>query len=296
MLHLPRADHTPLPAPALPLVVAQARYSGVRRNVSAEVVKGVQSRLRRAAGVSLDRVAELTSTDIVIGPGVAAPPQTSQSGVQLATNDGQWQASVTADWVSLETQSFHSYAEEFAPLLRELLAAVTELQEPVTATRTGLRFVNVLRPPEEDAAAPGAPASRTWARWIRESVVAPAADEWLHEGVLNYTQQMLLDVEPAGRAAESTWSTESPVTPLRCGVRSGPVDEQASGFLLDLDNFAEPQSVWDSAAVMGLFDDLNECGVALFQQLVTPEMLNHLRGETSGGSVTTDTRTGAGEE
>lgn len=288
MLHLQPADHTPLPAPSLPLVVAQARYTGVRRDVSAEVVKGVQARLRSAAGVSLDRVAEVTSTDIVISPGVAAPSQASQTGVQLTTSDGRWQATVTADWVSLETQSFHSYANEFAPLLGELLAAVAELLEPVTVTRAGLRFVNMLRPPQGDATVSGAGTPMAWGRWIRGSLVGPASDEWLRAGVLSYTQQVLLEVEITARAAASTAATG---TPLRCGVRSGPVDEQASAFLLDIDNFAEPQSVWETANVLGLFEDLNECGAALFQQLVTEEMLNHLRGETSGGSATSGTRT-----
>ena len=262
MLKLPRPDHTPLQSPALPLVVAQARYSGVRTDMSTEVVTAVQMRLRDV-GVSLTRVAPLVTTDIVIGPGVTPPAQTSQSGVQLSTEDGHWQATVTQEWVSLETPKFRSYAADFEPVLTELLAVVTAELKPVTVVRTGLRFVNALKPPVE-AAAGDTVAACAWDRWVRGTLAGPAGDEWLRSGVLAYGQQMMLSVGPDVRSV----------------VRSGPVEnDNPPTFLLDIDTFAEPQSVWAGEEVAAQFDQLNGCGVALFQELVTPEMLDHLRGK-----------------
>ncbi|GAA1477099.1 hypothetical protein GCM10009623_15450 [Nocardioides aestuarii] len=269
MLKLPQADHSPLPSPALPLVVAQARYSPVRAEVTAEVVAAIQHRLRETVAVDLSRVAPLMSTDIVIGPGVTVPPQV-QHGMQLSAEDGQWQATVTPEWVSLETPSFRSYAEDFRPVWGEVLGAVSDALAPVTVMRAGLRFVNVLKPPVELAA--GAPvATCGWDRWIRGSLAGPAGDEWLLEGALAYSQQMLVE---SGQG-------------VRSGVRSGPVEnEDRPAFLLDIDTFSEPQAVWAVDDVVALFERLNGCGVALFQELVTPEMLNHLRGsEAAGGHV-----------
>lgn len=269
MLNLPQPDHTPLRSPALPLVVAQARYAGVRAEVTAEIVSAVQARLRDAVGVELNRVAPLVSTDIIIGPGVAPPPQVSKHGMQLSVEDGQWQATVTQEWVSLETPSFRSYAEDFEPVWTALLAAVSEALSPVTVMRAGLRFVNVLKPPVELAA--GAPAVSSWDRWVRGSLAGPAGDDWLRAGVLAYAQQMLIEVGPA----------------MRSGVRTGPLEnEDRPAFLLDIDTFSEPQAVWADDEVVALFEQLNGCGVALFQGLVTPEMLNYLRGgDAAGGGV-----------
>ncbi|GAA2165138.1 TIGR04255 family protein [Pedococcus bigeumensis] len=262
MLNLTRPDHTPLPSPALPLVVAQARHAGVRGEVTADVVAAVQDRLRQVTGVDLERVAQLMSTDIIIGPGVSPPPQTSTPGVQLATADGTWQATVTREWVSLETQRFTSYDGAFRPLFEQLLLVVTELLSPVTTVRCGLRFVNVLTPPAD--ARGGAPDA--WGRWVRSSLVALAADEWLAAGIETFAGQMLLSVAPG----------------VHSGVRSGPVQNDGTpAFLLDIDTYAEPQSVWRASEVLAQFDRLNESGVALFQELITPEMLNHLRGEES---------------
>lgn len=270
MLTLPQADHSPLRSPALPLVVAQARYSGVHAEVTADVVSAVQARLRDETGVMLSRVAPLVSTDIVIGPGVAAPPQVSQHGMQLSAEDGHWQATVTPEWVSLETPSFRSYAEDFRPVWTELLGAVSTALAPVAVMRAGLRFVNVLKPPVE--LAEGAPVAVCgWDRWVRGSLAGPAGDEWLRAGVLAYSQQMLVESGPG----------------VRSGVRSGPVEnEDRPAFLLDIDTFSEPQVVWAVDEVVALFERLNGCGVALFQELVTPEMLNHLRGvDAAAGDV-----------
>jgi uncharacterized protein (TIGR04255 family) len=247
--------------------VAQARHAGVHQEVTAEVVSAVQERLRDAIGVSLDRVAQLTSTNIVIGPGVAPGPTTTQPGVQLASVDGQWQATVTSEWVSLETQSFRSYAEDFRPLLAALLEAVSTLLSPVTTVRTGLRFVNVLKPPHEGPAGP-----HQWDRWVRPALAAAASDPWLASGLDTFSAQMLLSVAPG----------------IHSGVQCGPIQDgsTAPAFLLDIDTFAEPQSVWKGQDVLTGFDKLNESGVALFQALITADMLDHLRGPQAGEGTT----------
>lgn len=262
MLELPLPDHTPLSSPALPLVVAQARYAGVRTEITADIVTAVQDRLRTEASMNLDRVGQLTATDIIIGPGVNAPPQTSHPGVQLATSDGTWQATVTQEWVSLETPRFHSYAAGFRLLLGPLLLAVTELLSPVTTVRSGLRFVNVLKPPAKPGGAEEHMERETWERWVHHSLAAPAADSWLAAGIETFGAQMLLTVAPG----------------IHSGVRSGPIQDDGNpAFLLDIDTFTEPQGVWNCDGVLGQFDNLNESGVALFQKLITPEMLSHLR-------------------
>lgn len=252
MLNLPQADHTPLRHPPLPLVVAQARFATqAGSELSNEVTTRFQASLL-ASGYDFGQVAPVQTNEIVFGPGVPPSASVSASGFQFSPEDKSWMVTLMADSVSLETPSFLSFADQFGPLLNEVLAAATVAVAPISVTRVGLRFVNLLRSPD---------GQNDWGRWLRRSLVGPHIDELLSPGVLNHNQQLILDVAPQMRSA----------------VRTGPaMHDDEDAFLLDIDTFAELATLWTSESVTGWFERLNECGVALFQTLISAEMLAHL--------------------
>lgn len=252
MLNLPPADHTRLAYPPLPLVVAQARYSSPLQEVTQNVVSQFQAGLLRD-GYDFDRVVSVEVGEILIGPGAGPAPSNRMTGVQLNCRDGEWMVTLLPGSVSLETPSFTSFSGQFGPLLGSVLRLATDVVGPVVLTRAGLRFVNVLRRPDIEGG---------WGRWVRPSLVAAHNDELVGAGLVSQSEQLLFNV------------TAGVTSAVRAG--GAEIDGQ-EGFLLDIDTFSEPASLWATDNVETVFDDLNESGVALFQALITPEMLLHLR-------------------
>ena len=253
MLNLPRADHSPLRHPPLPLVVAQARFAAQAGiELSSEVTARFQASLL-GVGYNFSQVTPVQTNEIVFGPGVSPSASVSAKGFQFSPEDKSWMVTLMADSVALETPSFLSFSEQFGPLLDEVVTAATVAVTPVSVIRVGLRFVNLLHSPD---------GQDDWGRWLRPSLVAPHIDELLRPGVLNHNQQLILDVAPNVRSTVRTGLTRR--------------DDQ-DAFLLDVDTFAEPATLWTRESVSDWFKQLNESGVALFQALISAEMMTHLR-------------------
>lgn len=261
MLKLPEPDHRPLQNVALPLVVAQARFSSVHVELDREMLSRFQF-LFDGAGLHTPRVNPLQLNQVIVGPS-PEPVMSRTNGYQLVSVDGEWTVTITSDSIALETPAFTSYAENFRPWWYQVVAAATEIITPVTLTRAGLRFVNVLHVPQEAA-------GDAWARWLHPSLVAALDDAWLSDGTLAISQQLQLDLGDG----------------VRCGMRSGPVED--GNYLLDLDNYLESESIWSLGGVMKEFDSLNSCGVAAFQAMISAEMLGVLRGEYVGKDGTNE--------
>lgn len=251
MLNLPPADHTPLHHPPLPLVVAQARFSSPVQEVTQDLVARLQRGLLEA-GYHFDRVASVEMSEVFLGPGQRPASSDRVTGVQLTSHDRSWMVTLMPASVSLETPSFSSFAGQFGPLLGHVLRLVTDVVRPLTLTRAGLRFVNVLRRPDDAGG---------WERWVRSFLLAAHNDDLIGMGVVSQSQQLLLDVATGVRSAVQAGSAE--------------IDGD-EGFLLDIDTFTEPSTLWALEDVMFGFELLNRSGVALFQVLVTPEMLTRL--------------------
>ncbi len=255
MLRLPEPDHRPLQNVALPLVVAQARFSSAHTELDGEMLSRFQF-LFEEAGLHTPRVDPLQLNQVIVGPS-PEPVMSRTNGYQLISADGECTVTITSDSIALETPSFKSYAENFGPRWHQVVAVATEILSPVTLTRAGLRFVNVLHVPQETTGG-------EWGRWLHPPLVAALYDAWLSEGTLAFSQQIQLDLGGG----------------VRCGMRSGPVER--GKYLLDLDNYLESGAIWSLDRVMQEFDSLNSRGVAAFQAMISTEMLEVLRGEYVG--------------
>lgn len=265
MLNLPRADHTPLRHPPLPLVVAQARFASPIAEVTLELTSRFQARLREL-GHDFSQAKAVAGGEVVIAPGVAPTATSRMLGFQLSPPDGSWIVTLMPDAVSLETPSFESFETQFGPLLGSVLELAAELAGPVTLHRAGLRFVNVLRRPDLTDEGP-------WSRWVHPTLVAPTLDDVLGPGLVSQGQQLVFE----------------PAEGVRSTVRTGEgVENGEEAFLLDIDTYVEPNVLWSIEDVRERFGVLNEHGVALFQALISAEMLAHLRNGDAASDGTGD--------
>lgn len=271
MLNLPLPDHTPLRNPPLPLVVAQARFAALSSEITLDGALRFQAGLRKA-DYDFDQVKAATGGDIVIGPGSPPTATNSVHGFQFSPADEAWIVTLMPNSVAVETPSFASFTGQFKPLLEVVVRLATEIAEPLTLTRSGLRFVNVLRKPNHDG---------DWDRWVRPSLLAPINDELLNPGLVSHTQQLVLEIADG----------------VRSNVRTGGAElDGEEALLLDIDTFSETNSLWSPDVVVAQFSDLNGHGVSLFQALVSAEMLAHLGAGGFAGQSNNDRLEGGGDD
>lgn len=267
MLILPPADHGLLPGRALPLVVAQVRWEAPLQSAAVDRDQLVTVQQSLAEGPQrYETVQSLTSADLIVTPGQAPVSTAGLSGWQLVSDDGRWQATVLPGSASLEAVAFSEFGM-FSARLVALLVAAERAFGPAVVTRVGLRFVNLLPAPQSTDGD-----HWPWTRCLQPALTAPLADASVSAGVVGLEQRMLL----------------STATGVQAAVRSGlqrPADAPGpERFLLDIDSFRTPGRVWDTAQVASEFKGLNDTCVSLFQQLLSEEMLLHLRAEPSEGT------------
>ena len=229
MLNLPPADHTPLHHPPLPLVVAQARFSSPVQEVTQDLVARLQGGLLEA-GDHFDRVASVEMSEVFLGLGQRPASSERVTGVQLTSHDRSWMVTLMPASASLETPSFS-----------ELCRAVRASARPCLATGHRRR-----QAPYSDACGPAvcqclASSRRCWwmERWVRSSLLAAHNDDVIGMGVVSQTQQLLFDV----------------ATGVRSAVQAGGAEiDGDEGFLLDIDTFTEPSTLWALEDVMSGFE------------------------------------------
>ena len=111
MLRLPEPDHRPLQNVALPLVVAQARFSSVHAELDREMLSRFQF-LFEEAGLHTPRVNPLQMNQVIVGP-TPEPVMSRTNGYQLVSANGEWTVTITSDSIALETPAFHELRREF---------------------------------------------------------------------------------------------------------------------------------------------------------------------------------------
>jgi uncharacterized protein (TIGR04255 family) len=259
-LDLPDPDRSRLARSPLELVVCQVRHE--RRLVVGEgaTALAVHEALGGAAGPypSIDEVsgAEL---NVVMGVGVGAPNvrETKTSGWRLASADGAWVITLMPDNFSLETSSYATWADDFAPRLDALVEAVSEHIEPTFEQRIGLRYVDRITEL-------GLTELAAWEPYLRPELLGLVLHPQLGPGVRTYQQQVVIELA-AG---------------VMAGLRHGPVIEPGRDvvdYQLDYDIFRQGGRPFDVGAVKDAAAQFNIYALQLFQATISDALLEELR-------------------
>jgi uncharacterized protein (TIGR04255 family) len=261
---LPAPDRRLLARPALPLVVCQVRFDEQPNIGSGKVGRDVYRALGGEAG-GYPNFSQLRAERVTVTP-AALPAEPVQRDAQRgwrygSASEGDRILALLPDSLALETNHFPGW-EAMGQSFREALAAVSQVIAPTAEERLGLRFINVLQAPDVTELG-------DWKNYVRPEALGLVGHEVVGAGVLASQQQVLLQLEEG----------------LKCTVRLGPI-RQDSGeltFLLDLDAFREASRPFDAETIAATAHMLNSVSVSLFQQLVTPKMLELLgQGESEG--------------
>lgn len=260
IVDLPEPDRSRLARSPLELVVCQVRHE--RRLVVGEgaTALAVHEALGGAGGPypSIDEVsgAEL---NVMMGPGIGASNvrETKTSGWRLTSADGAWVITLMPDNFSLETSSYTSWDDEFAPRLNALIDAIGEHVHPTFEQRIGLRYVDRINEL-------GLTELAAWQPYLRPELLGLALHPQLGPGVRSYQQQVVIDLADG----------------VTAGLRHGPVVEPGRDvvdYQLDYDIYRQGGRPFDPDAVKGATAQFNVYALQLFQATISDALLEELR-------------------
>lgn len=258
VLTLPPPDRRPLANAALPQVVTQIRFDETATGVPIELQVAVQAAMA-AAGMPHPRLSQVTATEMVViqAPGQLTAETPQRRGWRMDSADGDWQLTLMPGSVALETPHFPGF-DALAERMAVALDAIDAHAHPALVARVGLRFVNLLPPLVSDAS------PRTWPLWVAPALTGLLTHEDLGESVVGSEQRTIVSLDQDMAAT------------VHAGLVTQP---DGNHFLLDIDSYSQPAARWSTPLVTEILTRLNEASVSLFQLLLAPEMLAHLRGD-----------------
>jgi uncharacterized protein (TIGR04255 family) len=259
-LDLPEPDRSRLARSPLELVVCQVRHE--RRLIVGEgaTALAIHEALGGTGGAypSIDEVsgAEL---NVAMGLGIGAPNvrETKTSGWRLASADGAWVITLMPDNFSLETSSYTTWADDFAPRLDAVIDAVSEHIQPTFEQRIGLRYVDRI-----DEL--GLTELAAWRPYLRPELLGLVAHPQLGPSVRRYQQQVVIELADG----------------VMAGLRHGPVVEPGGDvvdYQLDYDIFRQGGHPFDPGSVKAASAQFNVYALQLFQATVSDALLDELR-------------------
>lgn len=260
-LNLPPWERGNLSKSPLTLAVCQVRYEEVLAVSDSRVILSIHRALGGRTGLypKVERMQE-AGIEIQVGPGsVVAPalPLAQSPGWRLSSQDGRWTVSIMPSHVALETTRYTTWGDDFKVRLAKVLEAVGEHIAPETEQRLGLRYVDRLTEPVVDS-------PRGWEGLIAPELLGPILHARLGPAMLAAQQQIDLAAEEGIRCS------------LRHGCFADRTRDGALTYLLDFDVYREGISPFDVDDIRVAADAFNKLNVQLFQQAVTPKMLDLL--------------------
>lgn len=260
-LQLPVAQPGRLPRSPLSLVSCQLKLEDVEPVTSAQLI-AIREEMA-AANFAYPGTAKMQVASVSIELGSGGPAQgqaPSHSGWRLQSADGRWIATLVADSVALETTKYDGWNVDFKDRFAALVRAVAAHSKPAAETRLGLRYVDLFTQP--DAAMPA-----DWTRYLSESFLGPIRHPTIGAGVTATQQQVSLQLDDSVKAV------------VRHGAFSDPAHDGRSTYLLDTDVFRDALRAFDVASILETAERFHDLALRLFQQIITPAMLDFLRSE-----------------
>jgi uncharacterized protein (TIGR04255 family) len=182
---------------------------------------------------------------------------TQQSGWRLSSDDGYWVITIMPSYVAMETSKYTTWGDDFKERLGRLIDATSQHISPSAEQRLGLRYVDRIVDPAVKA--PG-----EWRPYIVPELLGPIMHEQL--GMALTASQQQIDID-AGNGIRCS---------LRHGFFSDRTREGALTYLLDFDVYREGICSFNAEDIKATANVFHRLNVQLFQQVVTPAMLDYL--------------------
>jgi len=256
---LPDRIKAPLSKSPLQLVVCQVRFEETLAVSDAKLVLRLHDDLGGRTG-RYPKLESVRGTRIEIpmsaGGPLGAPSETAFTGWRMSSIDG-WIVTIMPDSVVLETSRYTTWDADFGPRLAELVDAVASRISPNLEQRLGLRYVDRITQPKVSS-------PDQWKDFISEPFLGPIMHPTVGRLVKNSQQQLLLTLDDGISAL------------VRSGfaVEDDPAADLA--YLLDFDVSRSDVRAFDAKSILQGAETLHDINVRLFQQAVTPKLLEAL--------------------
>lgn len=246
---------------AIEAVVAEVRFESKKSvDVASDVVEQL---LRELSPFSVSKVepAKQHQVTMRIGEGGAFEQENSTSslGWQAMNPEKSLIFSLFPNAASVQVSDYERWSESMAPQIEALLAIVLRVIQPTFVQRIGLRYINRLEPQ------PGTSDSQ-WVNRIDSSFLGPLLHPQLGNLIQAAHQQLQLELAPG----------------IGLIIRHGPLPafaESTGGYLVDIDVFDETTFKFAKEEIAFRTQRMNRTALSFFQQMLTPEELDHMGAE-----------------
>jgi len=219
-------------------VICQVRFSHSFEIEEPSSIAGFQKALKERYPAALPREELLFELSV---RGSQTSDLRTPSIYRFRDVSGAWIASLSPDWVGLETTGYTDY-EEFRERLEQVVRLVEEQFAPAQTERIGFRYVNELP----------CGAKGDWRALVRPELHGLAAIDSIEELHLV-------------------------VGECRLNVRHGAAMEgDTHRYTFDIDAFSEARDPYDSERIVSIVDDLKARAWSFFRGAVTDELLSQL--------------------
>lgn len=260
-VELPAPDRRILKNNPLQLVVCQVRFDEADVLNDRKIARRFFDKLGGVDG-PFPKFTQIVAQRVIVNPqaGPGETPTTEQQrGWRFSNGDGDRHITLLPNSLALETTSFPGW-DQFAPHMQRSLDVLGDEADPAIEQRLGLRFVNLIIHDEVRSEA-------DWDGYIVSDLLAPAQHPRLGSGIVATQHRVILDLGDELRCI------------LNYGLAPDANGTGRPGYILDLDVFRELSAPFSAADVFKASELMNDRAVSLFQQVVTPNLLEFLRGK-----------------
>ena len=250
----PPPKEIPLPKAPLVRVIAQVRFPPDLRLEDLRRIGPFQDKIRSS-------YPELMIEEGPLHPGPAGPPLPAQKRTTYRFLDptGKWRASLSHDFLALETKAYGSRSD-FLARLHSLLVALQEITKTETIHRTGIRYIDRVR--EKDL---------TRIRDILRPEMATELNTFMHTLAQHAIHDVLLSLPgKEGIQLRSRWGFLPPNKTVDPNALE-PVPEKS--WILDTDAFKNAKIPFNPAKISETMILLAEKSYTFFRWAVTDRFL-----------------------
>lgn len=240
-------DDVALTAAPLVRVLCQIRYSS-----SPELVEDLNE--QRIATHLTDILPVRDSVEgVMLVPALNAAHQQDRMRT-FEDIEGQWKASVTPNFLALETTAYDRRTD-FIEKLERVITAVQEVGAPPRTTRVGMRYTDRIEDPKR---------LRELVRPALLGMIAEVSDDDLIENQIQ--QALIVDNENAARVQIRSLCLPPEVI---FDPSISPVG--SSSWVLDIDAYTEAPRAWDAGSLATTVETLAKRAYQVFHWAVTDE-------------------------